>query len=194
MSLREARKVTDDDYRNALANHDNKRIMGKVLSGYAGKLPPELLQDCMQDALLYTLANHDYEDPSGKKFTSSLHQILHFYLRKALRRNRGFNRRHALARERELRRHQEYYSGKNDEEDLRITVLPLLAELRENYRLVLSLYYLDGLTFQQIADQLGWHLVQVKTVHNNALAVCAKLGPVKVSMGTCPEFSEVQYG
>lgn len=61
------------------------------------------------------------------------------------------------------------------DQELRDEVRSTLADLRPNYRIVLTLYYSQTLSYQEIADCLGWSLVKVKVTMHRAKAAFKEL-------------------
>lgn len=79
------RKVTDEQFREALDIEDNRNIMRKVTSRYAALLHPDDLYTCSLYALWRTLQCHD---PSyNQKFTTSLFRFCEWECKRELRKN-----------------------------------------------------------------------------------------------------------
>lgn len=143
------RHVSDEEFYRAYRIPDNRAIIRSVLRRYANSLPQEDLDSCGMHGLWRALMYH--RDSFGQKFTTSLHRFVVWEVRRELRRVNTKKLKSTVS----LGSHD--YVDENSEENENwffvdsISVLP-----NEDQRSILWMYYVDGLTLEQIGNKNGY--------------------------------------
>ena len=83
------KKISDEEFKAAYTNTDNKNIIKKVISKYDKIISPDNLESCGDNALWRTLQSHD--ESYEQKFTTSLYRFCEWECKRELRRNNRKN-------------------------------------------------------------------------------------------------------
>lgn len=80
------KQVSDEEFKQALANKDNEKVIKAVLSRYYSVIPADDLETCGLEGLWRCLGYH--KDGKGNKFTTSLWRFTEWECKRALKKLR----------------------------------------------------------------------------------------------------------
>lgn len=150
--MKMTRTVSDEQYRNAYDNPNNKRIIRSVCSKFRGVIPEDVLSSCGLFALWMCLENHDHR--RKRKFTSSLYTIVTMYCR------------------RELKRKHEIMipnpSSMTEEE--KIDLRDAVDNLPEKVRLVVLGRFFENKSVAEMAKEMGYTRQYIKQLLDKGIA------------------------
>ena len=138
--------VTDKDFKEALGNLDNIRIINSVCSRYTNIIPTDELHRCKLISLWEALKAFDPE--GGKKFTSFLYTRVDWECKKEVSNIIKHNSRHAQVNDEILPMLGKTENGtKSSEVDIRDTI----NMLPDHFQKVLYQRFFERLTMEEIA-------------------------------------------
>ena len=138
--------VTDTEFKQALANKDNIKIINEVVSQYKRFIPKDELYTCGLEALWRCLGYH--QDGKGNKFTTSLWTFTNWECLRKLKKLNNYKKRFKLC-------------GINPNLSYKINELSehvndCLNSLPNNYGELLRKYYIDKCTLEEISNTYGY--------------------------------------
>jgi RNA polymerase sigma factor (sigma-70 family) len=165
MALR--RRVSNEEYKQALANPDNIKVIKSFLGGYRGKIPDADLERCGEDALWRCLSYH--EEGRGNKLTTSLWRFLTWECNRELKRITKDKGKHTITFSTIETKDVFDPADKSDTEQVRQlrNCLYLLPEEDQN---ILQKYFFDRMTMQEMADMYGYTKETARNKINKAVA------------------------
>jgi RNA polymerase sigma factor (sigma-70 family) len=160
------KEVTDEEFRQALANKDNEKVIKSVLSRYYSIIPAEDLEACGLEALWRCLGYH--KEGKGNKFTTSLWTFTNWECKRLLKKIR-----------RQASTHTVNISTIETKEKFEVPVPldnPDVVHLREcitmlkpGDRELIQQYYFDRHTMEEIGNLHGYSKEAARQKINGAL-------------------------
>lgn len=166
------REVTDEEFNQALANEDNKRLIKSVLRSYRRLIPEDDLECCGLDGLWRCLGYH--REGMGNKLTTSLHKFVHWECRRKLKK---------IMREAEHRAINISAIETQDKFEIpeptmssdMVNMLECVSVLREPHRELIKEYYYDQRTMEEIGQRHGYSKEAARQKINRAVKELKKL-------------------
>jgi RNA polymerase sigma factor (sigma-70 family) len=165
------RKVTEEEFKEALQDKDNKKVMNKILSQYSNVIPSEDLEACGMDAVWRCLGYHKKE--KGNKFTTSLWRFVHWECCRQLKRIKRQNRLHTIN-----------FSTIETQDTFEIPVIrdkeiesvrEAVNSLNHHHKEYIQQFYFERRTLKEIATMQGCSKETVRTRIKQAIKELTKL-------------------
>jgi len=139
-------KITNEEFKEALSDLNNVRIMNKVCSRYRQTIPYDEIERCKLIALWQALEAFDPE--RGRKFTSFLYNRIDWECKKQIYQINRINKKH-IFREEVIKEdpHRPYET---------IEIKDLLNNIESKYQCVVYQRFFRKMTMQEIADKNGY--------------------------------------
>ena len=151
--------VTDKNFKEALENLDNVRIMNKVCSRYRATIPYDEIERCKLIALWQAMEAFDPE--GGRKFTSFLYNRIDWECKKQIYQINRVKSRHTFKQD------INKVDANADYQVLDIT--ELLNKVEPKYRVTIYQRFFDRMTMQEIADNNGYSRETARRYINKGL-------------------------